>query len=320
MKQQKQICQETVDRSYISLNSKPNFNSKIDEVINYINIIRIDAFHATGVVGTHLYKKGDRRSNFVKNDGINRDLYFHGKKVLVAIHIALVAGSLISLLLVLIWWHVCKCLHNQMVFISIGYMICSFHVTFQFFNSIHFWHSLGTALLCKLSVPASCNCLLKPKSFYILLSFEYLFSSSLIIRLVMHLLLHPWFYSGFLNLILKLTLIIHYNCQFWGGGGRGGFLPFYFSSRWLTLFRSCLYSPELLLLSYPVSVRLLLTCSSWVVTFSYTKPFSLVNLFFSFHFFLSLIILWHKLSVASVYHNSSIIIPLTLSVFIFSLM
>lgn len=218
MKQQKQICQETVDRSYISLNSKPNFNSKIDEVINYINIIRIDAFHATGVVGTHLYKKGDRRSNFVKNDGINRDLYFHGKKVLVAIHIALVAGSLISLLLVLIWWHVCKCLHNQMVFISIGYMICSFHVTFQFFNSIHFWHSLGTALLCKLSVPASCNCLLKPKSFYILLSFEYLFSSSLIIRLVMHLLLHPWFYSGFLNLILKLTLIIHYNCQFWGRG------------------------------------------------------------------------------------------------------
>ena len=98
----KQICQETVDRSYISLNSRPKFNSKIDEVINCINIIRTDTFHAASIVGTHLYKKGDRRSNFVKNDGINRDSYFHGKKVLVATHIALVAGSLISLLLVLI--------------------------------------------------------------------------------------------------------------------------------------------------------------------------------------------------------------------------
>ena len=53
------------------------------------------------------------------------------KKVLVATHTPLVAGSLISSFLVLILWLVCKCLHNSILFIKIDHMICYFHVTSQ---------------------------------------------------------------------------------------------------------------------------------------------------------------------------------------------
>ena len=75
------------------------------------------------------------------------------------------------------------------------------------------------------------------------------------------------------------------------------------------------------LLSYSLGVSLLNFLQLLLVTpatFSHTKLFSLVILFLSFHFFISLILHWHKLSAAFVYHNSSIIIPLTQSVFIFS--
>ena len=143
------------------------------------------------------------------------------------------------------------------------------------------------------------------------------FSGNLILRLVVHLLLHPWFYSGF----FKLSAL---NC-----GNSLEFLVlfvffsffFSFSSCWPTLALSHLYSPKLLLLSYSLGVSLLNFLQLLLVTpatFSHTKLFSLIILFLSFHFFISLILHWHKLSAAFVYHNSSIIIPLTQSVFIFS--
>ena len=36
---------------------------------NYIILIETDGFQAAGIVETHLYRKRNRRSNFVKNDG-----------------------------------------------------------------------------------------------------------------------------------------------------------------------------------------------------------------------------------------------------------
>lgn len=99
------------------------------------------------------------------------------------------------------------------------------------------------------------------------------FSGNLILRLVVHLLLHPWFYSGF----FKLSAL---NC-----GNSLEFLVFFvffsfffsFSSCWPTLALSCLYFPKLLLLSCSLGVSLLNFLQLLLVTpatFSHTKNYS----------------------------------------------
>lgn len=40
---------------------------------NYNAIIQIDALHAASKLGTHLCRKGNRRPNFVKSDGVDED-------------------------------------------------------------------------------------------------------------------------------------------------------------------------------------------------------------------------------------------------------